>query len=99
LDSKNELFPAGNKGGVLMGDYSRTAVNTVFNTGAVVGVCCNIFGDVSTKKYMDSFSWGDERYIFEKAIRDIDNWKIMKQQNIGPAEIDMLKRIYASLEK
>ena len=94
LDTNTDAFPAGNKGGVLMGDYCRTAVNTVFNTGAVIGVCCNIFGDVSSKKYMGSFSWGNERYHFDKAIRDIQNWKLMKHQNTHPEEIENLKNVF-----
>jgi UDP-N-acetylglucosamine diphosphorylase/glucosamine-1-phosphate N-acetyltransferase len=36
---------AGKKCGLLMGDYSRSAINTSFNTGTVTGVCCNIFGE------------------------------------------------------
>ena len=68
----------GNKAGLLMGDYSRAAVNSRFNSGTVVGVCCNIFEDVFDKNYIDNFSWNNEKYIFEKAIRDINNWMEMK---------------------
>src|SRR5215210_5046059 len=69
---------AANKCGLLMGDYSRCAVNTSFNTGTVVGVSCNIFGAGLTPKHIPSFTWGTDpecRYKFEKAIQDIGNWK------------------------
>src|SRR5450432_467490 len=69
---------AGAKCGVMMGDYSRTAVNTAINTGTVIGVCCNVYGAGLTPKYIPSFSWGSEgvkRYDFEKALSDIENWK------------------------
>ena len=47
---------AGMKCGVMMGDYSRTAINTSINTGTVIGVCCNVFGEGLTPKYIPSFS-------------------------------------------
>src|SRR5215467_11739207 len=67
---------AGNKCGLFMGDYSRSAINTSFNTGTVVGVSCNVFADGLSPKHIPSFSWGvkGERYEFDKAIRDIANW-------------------------
>ena len=87
--------PAGNKAGLLMGDYSRCAINSSFNTGSVVGVCCNIFGG-RLAKYIPDFSWGNERYIFEKAIQDISNWKKMKGHQVTPAEINLLKHLYSN---
>ena len=44
--------------GVLMGDHTKTGINTMLNTGSVVGVSCNIFGGDYCKKTMPSFSWG-----------------------------------------
>lgn len=85
---------AGIKCGLLMGDYSRCAINTSFNTGTVVGVCCNIFGNTVPSKYVHDFSWGNERYIFEKAISDIDNWKKLKGHNISQNEINLLEKLY-----
>lgn len=94
LHNGMEAISAGNKAGLIMGDYSRAAVNTTFNTGTVVGVSCNIFGDVSARKYIDHFCWGNERYIFDKAIRDIAIWKQMKKEDITDGEISMLRKIY-----
>jgi UDP-N-acetylglucosamine diphosphorylase / glucose-1-phosphate thymidylyltransferase / UDP-N-acetylgalactosamine diphosphorylase / glucosamine-1-phosphate N-acetyltransferase / galactosamine-1-phosphate N-acetyltransferase len=88
-----EGISAGNKAGLLMGDYSRSAINTSFNTGTVVGVCCNIFGE-TPPKYIPHFSWGKERYIFEKAVADINNWKKMKGMAVSPDEKNMLNEIY-----
>jgi UDP-N-acetylglucosamine diphosphorylase/glucosamine-1-phosphate N-acetyltransferase len=85
---------AGNKAGLLMGDYSRAAINTSFNTGSVVGVCCNVFGDARPGKFTENFTWGNERYIFDKAIKDIDNWKKMKGKTVSSEEIETLKKIY-----
>ena len=92
--AEKEVLYAGSKGGLLMGDYSRAAINTSFNTGSVAGVCCNIFGEKMPGKFTDNFTWGNERYIFDKAIRDINNWKKMKGQSITEKEIRMLKALY-----
>lgn len=93
---KNEFINAGNKCGLLMGDYSRCAINTSFNTGTVVGVSCNIFGNTFQSKYYEDFTWGNEKYIFEKAISDINNWKKLKGYKITEEEIESLKEIYQS---
>ncbi|MEO7923187.1 MAG: putative sugar nucleotidyl transferase [Chitinophagaceae bacterium] len=88
---------AGMKCGVMMGDYSRTAVNTAINTGTVIGVCCNIFGSGLTPKYIPHFSWGSEgvkRYEFEKALLDIADWKKLKGQELGEEEKSILKYIF-----
>ncbi len=90
----NDFIAAGTKCGLLMGDYSRCAINTSFNTGTVVGVCCSIFENPFPSKFIDSFSWGDKKYIFEKAITDIDNWKKLKNKEITENEIQSLKKIY-----
>lgn len=87
------LTGAGNKAGLLMGDYSRAAINTSFNTGTIVGVCCNIFG-AAPSKFVNNFSWGSERYIFEKAISDIANWKRMKGRDLLQEEVEKLNYIY-----
>jgi len=93
---KGELN-AGPKCGVMMGDYSRTAVNTAINTGTVIGVSCNVFGSGLTPKYIPNFSWGSEgvkRYEFEKALLDIEDWKKLKGQIISDDEKSILKYIF-----
>lgn len=88
---------AGMKCGVLLGDYSRTAVNTAINTGTVIGVSCNVFGTGLTPKYIPSFSWGSEglkRYELEKAILDIEDWKKLKGQAVNENERSILKYIF-----
>ena len=92
---------AGTKCGLLMGDYSRAAINTSFDTGTVVGVCCNIFGAGIPPKYCPDFSWGHNsghstgvRYEWDKAIRDIGNWKKLKNQSLTDGQILTLKHIF-----
>jgi UDP-N-acetylglucosamine diphosphorylase/glucosamine-1-phosphate N-acetyltransferase len=91
---KNAFVESGYKCGLIMGDYSRCAINTSFNTGTVAGISCNIFGNVFSQKFIEDFTWGNENYIFEKAISDINNWKKMKGHEITEDEIVSLKKIY-----
>lgn len=44
--------------GLIMGDHSKAGINTMFNTGTVVGVSCNIFGHGYPRNFIPSFSWG-----------------------------------------
>jgi UDP-N-acetylglucosamine diphosphorylase/glucosamine-1-phosphate N-acetyltransferase len=44
--------------GLMMGDHSKTAINTMFNTGTVIGVNCNIFATGFPRNFVPSFSWG-----------------------------------------
>lgn len=88
---------AGMKCGVMMGDYSRTAINTSINTGTVIGVSCNVFGSGLTPKYIPNFSWGSEgvqRYEFEKVLQDIEGWKKLKDHTITENEKSILKYIF-----
>lgn len=44
--------------GLIMGDHSKCGINTMFNTGTVVGVGCNIFGSGFPRQFVPDFSWG-----------------------------------------
>jgi len=58
--------------GLMMGDHSKSGINTMFNTGTVVGVSCNVFGAGFPPKYIHSFGWADgtsiESYRLDKAV-------------------------------
>jgi len=53
--------------GLMMGDHSKAAINTMFNTGTVTGICANIFGSGFPPKYIPSFAWGgfDDESVFQ----------------------------------
>ncbi len=94
------LVSAGIKCGLLMGDYSRSAINTSFNTGTTVGICCNVFGEGLTPIFIPGFSWGYKpitKYDFEKATRDISNWKKLKGKSLTEEEVIQLKNIFNQL--
>lgn len=94
-----QQIPVGNKCGLIMGDYSRAAINTSFNTGTMVGVCCNIFGNNYPPKHVPSFSWGSQQYQLQKAFIDIDNWKKFKGKEITAVEKIALQNLYHQLTK
>lgn len=58
--------------GLMMGDHSKTAINTMFNTGTVIGVNCNIYVPGFPRNFIPSFSWGGASgftpYLPEKAF-------------------------------
>jgi UDP-N-acetylglucosamine diphosphorylase / glucose-1-phosphate thymidylyltransferase / UDP-N-acetylgalactosamine diphosphorylase / glucosamine-1-phosphate N-acetyltransferase / galactosamine-1-phosphate N-acetyltransferase len=70
--------------GLLMGDHSKSAINTQFNTGTVVGVSCNIFDSGFPPKWIPSFSWGGaaamQPYRSDKAI-DVAR-KVLKRRSV-----------------
>jgi len=92
---RNTFLRAGLKCGLLMGDYSKSAINTAFNTGTVVGACVNVFCDGLTPTYFKSFTWGETaRYEFDKAIQHISKWKKMSNESLTEAEIRTLTHIF-----
>ena len=58
--------------GLMMGDHSKCGINTMFNTGTVVGVSANIFGSGFPRNFIPSFSWGGAKgfttYLTSKAF-------------------------------
>ena len=94
-DTKTQI-PVAQKCGVLMGDYTKTAINSSINTGSVYGICCNVFGAGLLPKHLPSFSWGaTDTYQIDKAITDIDHWKKMKHQSLNEAEKEVLKKLHS----
>lgn len=70
--------------GLIMGDHSKCGINTMFNTGTVVGICANIFGEGFPRNFIPSFSWGGKQgfmtYKFEKVMEVAE--VVMKRRNI-----------------
>lgn len=84
--------------GLFMGDHSKCGINTMFNTGTVVGVFANIFGAGFPKKFIPSFSWGavesEGTYRLEKACEVGDKvWK-RRKKNLDNIEKEILSAIF-----
>lgn len=76
--------------GLIMGDHSKSAINTMFNTATVVGVCSTIFGSGFVKNFVPSFSWGGDKnyttYLLSKALDTAE--RVMERRSIVLSEED-----------
>jgi UDP-N-acetylglucosamine diphosphorylase/glucosamine-1-phosphate N-acetyltransferase len=89
--------------GLVMGDHSKCGINTMFNTGTVIGVSANIFGSGYPRNFIPSFSWGGPQgisvYPLEKAFETAD--KVFQRRGISftAMEKKILEHIFISTEK
>jgi UDP-N-acetylglucosamine diphosphorylase/glucosamine-1-phosphate N-acetyltransferase len=76
--------------GLMMGDHSKCAINTMFNTGTVVGVNANIFGFGFPAKFIPSFSWdgADEQATFSLAQACAVAAKVFERRSLVFSEVD-----------
>ncbi|WP_103864086.1 GlmU family protein [Aquimarina sp. I32.4] len=84
--------------GLMMGDHSKCGINTMFNTGTVVGVSANIFGTGFPRNFIPSYSWGGgngfSTYITKKAFEVAE--VVMSRRNIEftKQDKDILEHIF-----
>jgi UDP-N-acetylglucosamine diphosphorylase/glucosamine-1-phosphate N-acetyltransferase len=84
--------------GLMMGDHSKSGINTMFNTGTVVDVCSNIFGAGFPSNYIPSFAWGGggnyEEYELPKALETAE--RVMARRNVTftPMDKEILSHIF-----
>lgn len=89
--------------GLMMGDHSKCGINTMFNTGTVVGVCSNIYGGGFPKNFIPSFSWGGAdgftEYIPEKAFATAEN--VMSRRNVAftAQDREILEHVFEETKK
>jgi UDP-N-acetylglucosamine diphosphorylase/glucosamine-1-phosphate N-acetyltransferase len=89
--------------GLIMADHSKCGINTMFNTGTVVGVNSNIFGAGYTANFIPSFTWGGPSgytvYSLDKAYRLAE--KMMSRNNIQFTDMDrdILSYVFKFTEK
>ncbi len=89
--------------GLIMGDHSKTGINTMFNTGSVVGVNANIFGSGYPRNYIPSYAWGGasgfKTYLLKKSLETAE--KVMARRNIPLTELDrsILEHIFLNTSK
>lgn len=93
--AEKDFRPAGLKAGTIMGDYSRTAINSSINTGTCIGVCCSLHQAGLISGHVPSFSWGNnEKYTLPNALQHIRNWKKLKGCDLSENEIKMLTDVF-----
>lgn len=89
--------------GLMMGDHSKCGINTMFNTGTVVGVSANIFGGSFPEKFIPSFTWGGSEglttYRLDKAVDTANRMMSRRHKNLSDSEIKMYEHIFALTQK
>jgi UDP-N-acetylglucosamine diphosphorylase/glucosamine-1-phosphate N-acetyltransferase len=84
--------------GLLMGDYSRCGINTMFNTATVVGISSNIYGSGFPGSFIPSFSWGGapgfETYRLAKAIETIETGMSLHQVPFTQTDRNIIDRVF-----
>ncbi len=84
--------------GLIMGDHAKCGINTMFNTGTVVGVMSNIFGAGYPDKFVPSFSWGGsenlETYAVDKALEVAHRVMARRKMALSAAQEKMLRQVF-----
>lgn len=83
--------------GLIMGDHSKCSINTMFNTGTVVGVNANIFGSGFPSSFIPSFSWGGSDfsiYKLPKALSVAEKVCARRNVNFDQIDKDILSHIF-----
>ena len=81
--------------GVMIGDFCRTGISTMINTGSYFGLGSNIFGAGFQNKYIPSFNWGQNEIVdFNKFITTIKKMKSRRTKKISDSEVLFLQNLY-----
>lgn len=88
--------------GLMMGDYSKSAINTQFNTGTVVGMSANVFDAGFPPKFIPSFSWGggkdSEKFDLEKSFDSIERMMERRKKVLTREEKIIIEYIFQLTE-
>jgi UDP-N-acetylglucosamine diphosphorylase/glucosamine-1-phosphate N-acetyltransferase len=89
--------------GLVMGDHSKSAINSMFNTGTVVGVSSNVFGSGFPPKSVPSFAWGGgeglKTYELERALDVARRVMGRRKMVLSPAEEKVLRVVFELTKK
>jgi hypothetical protein len=89
--------------GLIMGDHSKCAINTMFNTGTVVGVSANIFGSGFPRNFVPSFTWGGAQgfttYLTKKAFETARIAMSRRSVQFDEVEARILESVFEQTQK
>jgi UDP-N-acetylglucosamine diphosphorylase/glucosamine-1-phosphate N-acetyltransferase len=90
------------KVGMFMGDHVKSAINTSFNSGTVIGPYANIFSHTGlSPKFIPAFSWGSDGksfYEFEKLLEEINLWMAMKDKELDKETTSIIYNLYQTIK-
>jgi UDP-N-acetylglucosamine diphosphorylase/glucosamine-1-phosphate N-acetyltransferase len=89
--------------GLVMGDHSKSSINSMFNTGTVVGVSSNVFGSGFPPKSVPSFAWGGaeglKTYDLERALDVARRVMGRRKMQLSPVEENVLRTVFELTKK
>ena len=89
--------------GLMMGDHSKCGINTMFNTGTVIGVSANIFGSGFPRNFVPSFSWGGNSgfttYLTKKAFEVADVVMARRKIEFSDQDKAILEHVFEETKK
>lgn len=85
--------------GLIMGDHSKCGINTMFNTGTVIGVAANVFGSGFPRTFIPDFAWGGAAGMttnkLPKVFETAELVKSRRNLKVSAHEKDALEHVYA----
>lgn len=89
--------------GLFAGDHAKSAINTMFNTGTVLGCFANVYGADFPSKFIPNFAWGNKKpfmtYHLNKAIKTAGTVKSRRNKTISKTEEELIRHVFASTAK
>lgn len=89
--------------GLIMGDHAKCGINTMFNTGTVVGVFANVFGDGFPRNFIPSFAWGGANgfstYTLQKALDTAQKVMARRDQELTEEDQKILENVFEQSAK
>lgn len=89
--------------GLMMGDHSKCGINTMFNTGTVVGVSANIFGSGFPRNFVPSFAWGGASgfmtYLPKKALEVARVVMSRRHVELSEEDIKIMEHLFEETKK
>ena len=89
--------------GLMMGDHSKTAINTMLNTGTVIGVNANVYSAGFPRNFIPSFSWGGasgfSTYMPKKAFQAAKGMMARRGVEFDQIEADILNHVFEETKR
>ena len=89
--------------GLIMGDHAKCGINTMFNTGTVVGVGASVFGEGFPRQFIPDFAWGGasgfSTFQAAKFFVTAENMMSRRHKSLAETEREILELIFRETEK
>ena len=80
--------------GLFMGDHTKVAIQTTFNTGTIIGVGATVFGSGFQRNFVPSFTWGGKQHDVNKVIEVAERMYARRDKVFDKIEADILRKVF-----